>query len=187
MKNLLMISTLVLVIFSTIFPKSVFAASDIVFNQSASMAALQTQQTHNDNRVQLLRGYLERYNSPLAPYANVFVEKADKYNIDWRLVVAISGVESGFGQALPANSYNGWGYGIYDGHVRYFTSWDDAIDTVSKAIRQDYMDRWEAYNVYQIGSIYAADPAWAYKVSGYMNSIDQYSLDNSVQNLPLSI
>src|SRR3990167_1538262 len=85
-----------------------------------------------DDRADRLEEYLNSHNSPLAPYADVFVAKADKYELDWRLVAAISGVESTFGKRLPTNSYNAYGW---NGGNFYFKDWEDGIDTVSKTLR----------------------------------------------------
>lgn len=48
---------------------------------------------------QQIAGYLRRKGSPLASYANDFVEVGNKYGIDPRFLVAISGIETGFGKA----------------------------------------------------------------------------------------
>src|SRR3989344_9215484 len=66
-----------------------------------------------DNRVKILEEFLKQYNSPLVPHAVDFVKYADEYDLDWKLVASISGLESTFGKAIPYNSYNGWGWGIY--------------------------------------------------------------------------
>ena len=44
-----------------------------------------------------------------------------------------------------------------------------------------------ATNIYQIGSTYAADPDWAYKVNGYMEAIDQYSKRFDTPTLSISL
>ncbi len=48
---------------------------------------------------QRISNYLRRKGSPLAPYANDFVRTGNKYGIDPRFLVAISGIETGFGKA----------------------------------------------------------------------------------------
>ena len=82
-----------------------------------------------DYRVIQLEKTLEGYGSPIAEYASVFVEYSDIYNLDWRFVASISGVESTFGKRIPKGSYNayGWANGNY-----YFKSWEDSIEVVSK-------------------------------------------------------
>lgn len=136
-----------------------------------------------DNRVEILKKYLEQYNSPLAPYAEDFVAQADMYNIDWKLLPAISGVESTFGKAVPCT--NAWGYGIFGTQTLCFGSYKDAIRTISKDIRFKYINQWGATDVYSIGRIYAASPTWASRVDYFMNQIEAYAL--LPENQPLSI
>ena len=151
---------------------------------SAKQAAL-TQEYAPDSRVKILKNYLQKYNSPLADKADVFVAEADKNNIDWRLVAAISGVESTFGHQIPTGSYNGWGWGIYGDNTHGFTSWDDGITVISKGLREDYMNKWGADNVYAIGKIYAASPTWANRVTFFMNQMDSYSKGDSIDTLSI--
>lgn len=139
-----------------------------------------------DTRVQTLRSYLESKNSPLAENAQDFVYYADKYNLDWRLVAAISGVESTFGHAIPPYSYNAWGWGVYGDNVHRFTSWKEGIYTISEGLRNKYMNKWGAQNIYQIGSFYAASPFWASHVQLYLNDIQKFALNDTANALPLS-
>jgi hypothetical protein len=140
-----------------------------------------------DPRIKILRSYLEKYDSPLAPYAQDFVASADKYNLDWKLVAAIAGNESTFGKAVPYNSYNAWGWGVYGDNVIRFSSWSEGIDTISQGLRERYMDAWGGENIYQIGSMYAASPVWASHVEHYMRSIDRYALGDTKNALSLSL
>ena len=140
----------------------------------------------NDYRVRILQGYLKSKNSPLAPYAADFVTQADKYNIDWKFVAAISGLESSFGEAIPYNSYNGWGWGVYGDNVIRFSSWPDGITTISKGLRERYMDKWGKKDVYEIGSVYAASPTWAVRVSYFMDNISEFALNDTKNMLSLS-
>jgi hypothetical protein len=125
-----------------------------------------------DDRILKLQAYLESKNSPLANYAVDFVTAADKYGLDWRLLPAIAGDESGFAKAYVRNSYNAWGWG---GGWIYLGSWPNAIEVISKALRENYLNR-GATTVPQIARIYAADPYWAGKVLWYMNQIDNFKL-----------
>jgi hypothetical protein len=140
----------------------------------------------SDSRIRILREYLEKYDSPLVPYAGTFVQAADKYDLDWKLVASISGVESTFGQQIPNNSFNGWGWGIYGDNMIRFSSWNEGIETVSQGLRTNYLNKWGAKDVYEIGKIYAASPTWAQKVAYFMNSIEQFSNLNSA-NLSISL
>ncbi|HZQ29569.1 MAG TPA: hypothetical protein VFA93_00610 [Patescibacteria group bacterium] len=141
----------------------------------------------SDQRVKILRDYLRQYNSPLVEYSSSFVKYADEYNLDWRLVAAISGVESTFGQQIPYGTYNGWGWGIYGDNRIYFKSWDEGIKTVSEGLRTNYLNRWGAQDVYQIGRLYAASPTWAYRVDYFMGKIQDFSLRNPQSTLSLAL
>ncbi len=143
--------------------------------------------TDGDYRVKTLKAFLEKYDSPLAPYARDFVSEADRYNLDWKLVAAISGTESTFGKAIPYNSYNGWGWGVYGDNVINFSSWNEGIHTISEGLREKYMDKWNAKNVYEIGRIYASSPVWADHVTFYMNRINEFALNDTKNTLSLSL
>lgn len=160
-------------------------AEEKLSGPSASFAAILKAKVA-DHRVQILHSYLEKYNSPLTPYAGTFVREADRYGIDWKLVVSISGVESTFGKAEPEGCNNGWGYGIYGDNMLCFTSYNDAIHTISQALREKYLNKWGATDVYSIGHLYAASPTWADRVTYFMNDIDAYQ-HGLEDNQPLSI
>lgn len=156
------------------------AASSAAFIQDANLSK------RTDNRARILKDYLNQYNSPLAGSAQTFVREADKYNLDWKFVAAISGLESSYGRQIPPNSYNGWGWGIYGDNVKYFSSWNEAIEIVSKGLRVQYMDKWKATDIYSIGRIYAASPTWAERVSSIMATIQRFS-DNWSPDPTLSL
>src|SRR6266567_2615698 len=127
----------VLTLFTAISPKNAYAYLTPA-DPSANLAAPQVitpKPVEQDNRTQILRLYLKQYNSPLADHAQTFIEQADANHLDWKLVVAISGVESTFGEAIPPYSYNAWGYNVYGTNVRRFDSWNDGITVVSHDLR----------------------------------------------------
>jgi hypothetical protein len=177
MKRRITLLLAVLTILTAISPAKAYAFTSSIpsahFAESPTLVNPQT--VVEDNRAQILRSYLEQYNSPLADHAETFIKEADANNLDWKWVAAISGVESYFGQMIPPNSYNGWGFGVYGSNVRNFASWDDGITVVSTSLRHEYMDGRGATDIYTIGSTYAADPRWAVKVQHFVDDIDQYS------------
>ncbi len=161
-------------------------ASDKTAAQSASLTSTIYIEIE-DQRVTQLRNFFAKYNSPLADSAEVFVREADRNNLDWKFVAAISGVESGFGKRIPPYSYNGWGWGVYGGKVTRFASWDEGIVTISRDLRVKYMDKWGATDIYSIGRIYAASPTWAQKVQYFMNKIENYEEKPQLASLPISL
>lgn len=129
-----------------------------------------------DSRVKKLKSYLKTHDSPLVDEADHFVTEADRLGLDWKLVAAISGVESTFGKRIPRNSYNGWGWAIYTGQSdgKHFVDWKDGITQVSEGLRYKYIDR-GAVSIEQIGRIYAASPTWSQKVHFFLNKIENFS------------
>lgn len=128
----------------------------------------------DDKRVQILHDYLAKYNSPLKDFAADFVEAADTYGVDWKLVPAISGVESTFGQHIPSSSFNGWGWGVYGTHVTRFASWRDAIFTITKGLKENYIDK-GLTTPYQMNRVYAASPTWGTHVSFFLQDISHFA------------
>ncbi len=157
------------------------------FSAGSSAALLKPVAKASDSRATILKNFLKQYNSPLTPFASDFVEIADKYDLDWKLVPAISGVESTFGQQIPHESFNGWGWGIYGNNVIYFSSWEKGIETVSLGLRTNYIDKWGARDVYEIGRFYAASPTWAQRVDYFMRKIDEFKDQNLAQSLSISL
>lgn len=185
MKHYYALLPVALFIMATVLPHKA-VANQKTSASSAAFARLTSVQA-KDNRAQILQSYLKQYDSPMADSAQTFVTEADKYNLDWKLVVSIAGVESWYGHMIPPYSYNGWGYGVYGNNVRYFTSWDDGIETISRDIREKYMDEWGATDIYSIGRMYAADPAWAAKVSHFMSKLDAYEVSYVDTSLSISL
>ena len=168
---ILIIITIIVLLFNT---------SDIYAASRSVDASAQIKGEHLNNlevyyyRVRKLRKFLERYNSPLAPYSKDFVYWADFYDIDWRLVPAISGVESTFGKRIPAGSYNAYGWN--NGNYR-FVSWEDSIEHVTMTLRTKYKNK-GAVTVWQIARRYAPPSStWAGNVSYFMNKIDSTPIE----------
>jgi len=84
-----------------------------------------------DARTEIVKQYMESYDSPLAPFADLIVETADKYSLDYRLITAIAQQESNLCKIIPPGSYNCWGWGITGQGTLGFTSYQDGIEQVS--------------------------------------------------------
>ena len=122
-----------------------------------------------DARVKALKNVFTNHNSPLVDEAVNYVKYADMYGVDWKLLPAISGLESSFGLRLMPGSHNAYGWG--GGHI-YFESWEDGIRVINKALAERYMAR-GATDVWLIGPIYAESPTWAVRVNRFMNEINE--------------
>ncbi|MFZ5845693.1 MAG: glucosaminidase domain-containing protein [Patescibacteria group bacterium] len=131
-----------------------------------------------DARSLLLASFLRGYNSPLAPYADLIVQEADKNGIDFRLVIAIAMCESNLGKRMPTqDSHNAWGIAVYTGKMSgaKFANWPEAIRWVSDYIREKYYDR-GLVDLKDIGAVWAPPSvengySWTNCVESYQRSI----------------
>src|SRR5262245_44029522 len=83
-----------------------------------------------------LAGYLRGRGSPLADHVPDIIRSANRYRIDPRLIVAISGGETSFGtRGRGPSVYNAWGIGP----GRSYGSWAEGIDAAAKLLRTGYI------------------------------------------------
>lgn len=117
-----------------------------------------------DARPLLVEKFLHMNRSPMEGLGAYFVEMADKYGVDWRLVPAIGFQESNLGKKIPKGSYNAFGWAIYTGKLSgaEFDSWQHAIETVTRGIATQYYSR-GLKSPQQIQTRYAPDSngSWA--------------------------
>jgi len=175
---------LIFTAFLTVFFLPPTAQAQTQLTLAGGSAVLKSDFNQPDNRVAQLRGFLKSYNSPLTPSAQVFIDAADQAQIDWRLVPAITGVESTFGKQIPLNSFNayGWANGTYR-----FQSWEESITIVSQALREKYYNR-GLDTPYKIGPVYAPpSQTWAGKVTHFMEEIEAFNAPFSLFELTLTI
>ncbi|MFH0857553.1 MAG: hypothetical protein V1848_02275 [Candidatus Magasanikbacteria bacterium] len=78
-----------------------------------------------DLRAEKIDAYYTERGMPLAGYGKTFVDVADKYGLDWRLLPAISVRESSGGKHLLSNNPFGWGSCKIP-----FKNYEEAIDVV---------------------------------------------------------
>jgi hypothetical protein len=185
MKNIVLLAIFVFAAI-LIFPQNIFAQEKASASSANINPTLEIKEG-SDYRVKIARDYLTKYNSPLVDNAQDFIYYADLYKLDWRLVLAISGVESTYGKEIPENSYNAWGWGVYGDNVIRFKSWREGIQTVSQGLRERYMDEWGGQDIYEIGKIYASSPHWATSVNTHLTMIQKFILSNPQNALSLSL
>lgn len=126
-----------------------------------------------DKEAKILADYLAQFNSPLQYHAQDFIEAARVYNLDWKMLPAIAGVESTFGKFTPGG-YNGWGWGVYGTQAIYFKSWKQAIFTVASGLRENYLNK-GLTEPYSINRVYAASPYWGSNVTYFMNDLKLFA------------
>lgn len=85
----------------------------------------------SDPRGAILRKFLLDNQCPEQDYAEMFVAEADTHGLDWRLLPAISVVESGGGREAHRNNYFGWDNGRIG-----FRSVGEAIHQVARGLSE---------------------------------------------------
>ncbi len=83
--------------------------------------------------------YLQSKGSKMAGQGFFFMLSGTRYGIDPRLLVAISGAESSFGQQL-CGPFNAWGWSC-PGNPAAFGSWAAGIETVTRGLKIGYIDQ----------------------------------------------
>ncbi len=126
-----------------------------------------------DNKANILSEYLASYNSPMQYHAQDFIDAADAYNLDWKLLPAIAGVESTFGKHIPGG-FNAWGWGVYGTQAIYFNSWRDGMFTIAKGLRENYLNK-GLTDPYAINRIYAASKSWGAHVTYFMADLERFA------------
>ncbi|HUC94750.1 MAG TPA: hypothetical protein VMR19_01975 [Candidatus Saccharimonadales bacterium] len=134
--------------------------------------SISEQITSADARPEILKQYMENYGSPLEPYAGLIVQTADKYSLDFRLITAIAQQESNICKVIPPESYNCWGWGITGKDSLGFSSFQEGIETVSKGLKSDYIDKGYT-TINKIMSKYTpqSNGSWANGVNAFMSDM----------------
>jgi len=82
-----------------------------------------------------VRAFLDRYGSPMGPYAREVVAAGVRYGVDPRLIVAIAGTESTFGKFH--RGHNAWGWDAPNGLTRW-PDWPTAIAEYARLFTSGY-------------------------------------------------
>lgn len=94
-----------------------------------------------DIRVANLKFFFRKYDSVLYDKSEYIVKMADQYKLDYRLIPAIAMQESGLCKSIYEGSHNCWGWGIYGNKVTRFSSYEEAIETISRGLKKNYIDK----------------------------------------------
>jgi hypothetical protein len=134
---------------------------------------VQTDVTLADSRTANLKAFFRKHNSPLYNEAELIVKISDEYQFDYRLLPAIAMQESNLCRVIPNDSHNCWGWGIYGTTVTRFESYDEAIRTVARGIKENYIDH-GLNTATKIMSKYtpSSNGSWAYGVNSFLKALE---------------
>ena len=117
-----------------------------------------------DPRSETLRKFFQKSDCPAQRYADVFLEAADRYDLDWRLLPSLSYVESTGGKQAPNNNLFGWD----SGRAR-FDSPAQSIHQVGYRLAYSNLYRDKALD--EILTTYNPNAEYAQKVKSVMRQI----------------
>lgn len=86
----------------------------------------------------LIDAYLASKGSPMTGQGAAFMASGIRWQVDPRLLVAIAGAESSFGQ-ITCGPNNAWGWACPNDPAD-FATWAAGIDTVTRGLRRYYLD-----------------------------------------------
>ncbi len=112
-------------------------------NSQGEVKGVETILETEDGRAELVSRFLERHDSPLKPYdkyGQVFVEIADRYSFDFRLLPAIAMQESNLCKKIPEGSYNCLGFGIHERGTLEFENYEANFERAGKELKKNYID-----------------------------------------------
>lgn len=144
-----------------------------------------------DTRAATLDKVFEAYNCPLAGYGQTFVEEADKNEIPYWLLAAISFQESGCGKVTPKinisegneeeepemiETYNAWGWGVWGKYAKSFDNWEHGISAVSRYLGEQFYSK-GVTDTCEIMKTYTppSDGSWCRGVNYFGEIIQNYA------------
>jgi len=104
-----------------------FVSACIVYPLLTQARTQMNLRAEKELKIQKIDSYYAKRGMPLAGHGKTFVEVADKYELDWRLLPAIAVRESSGGKRLMNNNPFGWGSAKIP-----FQNFDEAIEEVGK-------------------------------------------------------
>jgi len=117
-----------------------------------------------DSRLETLRRFFRKCGCPAGMYSSVFLEAADDYALDWRLLPSISYVETTGGKAARNNNLFGW-----DSGRAHFPSLTLGIHAVAYHLAHSVLYRDK--NLDGMLAAYNHSPAYRQKVKSVMKRI----------------
>lgn len=118
----------------------------------------------NDPRLGTLRNFFRSADCPAAALAEVFLEAADAYELDWRLLPSLSFVETTGGKAARNNNMFGW-----DSGRTKFSSPAAGIHAVGYNLA--YSDTYRGKKLDGVLATYNPSPNYVRAVKSVMRSI----------------
>lgn len=129
-----------------------------------------------DTRTKVLEEYFESIRSPLVDQSAIFIEMADKYNLDkWGLLPAIAMIETNGCRTENKRGYgikNCWGWRRNGKDIR-FSTWEDSIGNITKSLAKYSTDPYSIQPSYCPPCASTGEDKWARGVVSELKSINE--------------
>jgi len=120
---------------------------------------------NEDSRMQRIRSFFRKRKCPAQRYASEFVQAADRYRLDWRLLPSLALIESSGGKAFTNNNIFGW-----DSCRRRFSSVQAGIHTVAERLANSPL--YEGKSVDDKLKVYNSRPHYGVAVRRVMQQLE---------------
>lgn len=162
-------------LFTTLLLANFFVLASILVHATPKTNSMFEVEFKKVNRKEALTKFFEKYDSPLKNDVDVFIQEADKYGIDYRIIPSISCMESTCGKKLIDGTYNPFGWGIYGDNVTYFNDYSHAIKTVAEGLNKGYFSK-GLNTIEKIAPVYTPPNSqnWRNGVTFFMNQISDF-------------
>jgi hypothetical protein len=117
-----------------------------------------------DPRSAAVSRFFEKGDCPAKAWSHIFVEAADHYHLDWRLLPSISYIESTGGKAARNNNLFGW-----DSGRAHFSSPSAGIHAVGYSL--SHASQYRRKNLDQVLATYNPNADYAQRVKSVMRQI----------------
>lgn len=140
---------------------------------------IDTKITHIDSKAERIDSVFRKYKCPLAGFGQVFVDEAEKNEIPYWLLPAISFQESGCGKLTPKiggiETFNLFGWAVWGNNTHSFDSYEHAIQTVSKYMYTKFYSK-NITELCEIMKVYTPPSAgsWCRGVGYFAEEIESY-------------
>lgn len=131
-----------------------------------------------DPKIEEIKSFLEEHHSPMVDNAEDFIIAGETHGVDYKLLVALSGVESSFGRNTPSCArFNAFGWRSSNSPCGWwrFSSFKEAINTVAKGLNTlSFYRAWKETNQLEdLGKVYVGTESaqWIQKVNWFLKEL----------------
>lgn len=150
-------------VFSKLFipaeSKNIQSQKRVSFHNKISPAISSVKNEEKIRKIKALQKFFKFYNSSLQDYAEVFIDASENYNLDWRLLPSLAGVESTFAKFTPSCApFNPFGWTSSTSPCGFwrFESFPEAVEVVARELGEGrtYFEFQKEKTIEKLASIY---------------------------------